>query len=75
MRVGVRKGTQAVVVFLASRIPQGQLDMLAVNLDVGDIVLEDGGDVDLDAASAKTAHTSMDSIADLANGQYGVGGQ
>lgn len=45
--VGVRKGTETVVIFLASRIPKGQLDVLAINLDIGDVVLENGGNVDL----------------------------
>lgn len=49
VRIGVRERAETVVVLLASRIPESQLDMLAVNLDVGDIVLEDGGDVDLQA--------------------------
>lgn len=49
MRVGVREGTETVVIFLASGIPEGELDVLAVYLDVGDIVLEDGGDIDLQA--------------------------
>lgn len=46
--IGVREGAETVVIFLASRIPKGQLDVLAVNLDVGDIVFENGGDVDLE---------------------------
>jgi hypothetical protein len=45
--VGVGQGAETVVVFLTSRIPKGQLDVLVVDLDVGDVVLEDGGDVDL----------------------------
>lgn len=51
MRVGVREGSETVIIFLASRIPQGQLDVLVVDLDVGDIVFEDGGDIDLDDGS------------------------
>jgi hypothetical protein len=47
VRIGVGERAQAVVVFLAGGIPQGQLDVLAIDLDVGDVVLEDGGDVDL----------------------------
>lgn len=47
MRIGVRERTETVIVLLTSRIPESQLDMLAINLDVGDIVLENGGDVDL----------------------------
>jgi hypothetical protein len=45
--VGVGKRSKTVVVFLASRIPQGQLYMLAINLDIGDVVLKDGRDIDL----------------------------
>lgn len=47
MGVGVGEGTETVVILLASRIPEGQLNVLAINLDIGDVVLEDGGDVDL----------------------------
>jgi hypothetical protein len=47
VRIGVGERAQAVVVFLAGGIPQGQLDVLPIDLDVGDVVLEDGGDVDL----------------------------
>jgi hypothetical protein len=32
---------------LASRIPKSKLDVLVINLHIGDVVLEDGGDVDL----------------------------
>lgn len=47
--VGVRvgEGTETVIVFLASSIPQGEFNVLVVNLDIGDVVLEDCGDVDL----------------------------
>jgi hypothetical protein len=48
VRVGVRKRAETVVIFLASGIPEGELDVLAVHLDIGDVVLEDGGDVDLE---------------------------
>ena len=47
MRVRVGERAQSVVIFLASGIPKGELDVLAINLDIGDVVLEDGGDVDL----------------------------
>jgi hypothetical protein len=32
---------------LASRIPKGKLDVLVINLNIGDVVLEDGGNVNL----------------------------
>ncbi len=57
VRVRVGEGTETVIIFLASRIPQGQLNVLAIDLDVGDIVLENGGDVDLACALAKRAPT------------------
>lgn len=52
MRIGVGEGAETVVIFLAGGIPKGELDVLAVNLDVGDVVLEDGGDVDLRARAS-----------------------
>lgn len=51
--IWVREGTETVVIFLASRIPQGQLDVLAINLDIGDIVLKDSGDVNLHVCVSK----------------------
>lgn len=45
--VGVGQRAQAVIIFLAGGIPQGELDVLAIDLDVGDVVLKDGRDVDL----------------------------
>ena len=47
VRVGVGERAETVVIFLASGIPKGKLYVLAVHLDIGDIVLKDGGDVDL----------------------------
>ncbi len=47
VRVGVGEGSQPVVVFLTRSIPQGKLDLFAINLNISDVVLEDGGDVDL----------------------------
>jgi hypothetical protein len=47
VRVRVGERAEAVVIFLTSSIPEGELDVLAINLNVGDIVLEDGWDVDL----------------------------
>jgi hypothetical protein len=45
--VGVRERSETVVIFLACGIPESQLYVFTIDLDVGDIVLEDGGDVDL----------------------------
>ena len=47
MGVGVAEGSEPVVVFLAGRIPQGELNVLSVNLHIGNVVLEHGRDVDL----------------------------
>ena len=47
MRVGVRQRTETVVIFLTRRIPKSEFDVLAINFDIGDVVLEDSGDVDL----------------------------
>ena len=45
--IWVGKRTETIVIFLASRIPQGQFDMLSIDLNIGNVVLEDGRDVDL----------------------------
>jgi len=45
--VGIGKRSQTIVIFLTCGIPQSELDVLAIDLDVGDVVLKDGGDVDL----------------------------
>ena len=47
MGVGIREGAETVIILLTGRIPQGELDVLSVNVDIGDVVLENGGDVDL----------------------------
>lgn len=38
----IAQGSQPVVFFLSSRVPQGEFDHFALVLDVGDIVLENG---------------------------------
>lgn len=48
--VGVRKGTETIIVFLASRIPKRELNVLPINLDIGNIVLEDGRNIDLNVS-------------------------
>ena len=47
VRIRVRERAKTVVILLTSRIPESELDMLAVDLDIGDVVLEDGGNIDL----------------------------
>ena len=55
MGVGVAEGPESVVVFLAGGIPKGKLNVLAVDLDIGDVVLEHGGDVDLFVGDTRNA--------------------
>lgn len=43
MGIIVRKRAQAVELFLASGIPQGELDMDIIDEDVVDVVFENGG--------------------------------
>lgn len=38
---------------MASRIPKSKLDVLAINVDIGNVVLKDGGDVDLEMEEQK----------------------
>jgi hypothetical protein len=41
------------VFFLAGGIPEGELNVLVVDLDVGDIVFEHGGDIMLPGVSLR----------------------
>ncbi len=52
VRIGVRQRSETVVVLLTSRIPQCQLNVSAIDLDIGNVVLKDGRDVDLDVVLA-----------------------
>jgi len=45
--VRVREGAETVVIFLASRIPQGELHRLAIDIDLGNVILENSGHIDL----------------------------
>jgi hypothetical protein len=47
MGVGVGERAETVVIFLTSRIPKSKLNVLAINLNIGNVVLKDGGNVDL----------------------------
>lgn len=42
-----RSVSNSLVVLLTGGIPKGKLDLLAIDLDIGNVVLEDGRDVDL----------------------------
>ena len=46
MSVIVGEGAQAVELFLAGRIPEGELDVDVIDEDIVDVVFEDGGFVD-----------------------------
>ena len=43
MGVIVRKGAQAIELFLAGGVPKGELDVDIIDKDVVDVVFEDGG--------------------------------
>ena len=45
--IGVGERAKAIVVFLTGGIPQGELNVLSIDLHIGDVVLEHGRDVDL----------------------------
>ena len=47
MGVGVGKRSQSVVIFLTSGIPEGELDVLSINFDIGNIVFENSRNIDL----------------------------
>jgi hypothetical protein len=54
-----KKKKDALVIFLSSGIPKSQLDTLAVDVHVSDVVLKDGRDVDLGAGADKTRKLSQ----------------
>ena len=47
MRVGVTERAETVIVLLSGRIPQGKLDMLSIDLDIGYIILKHSGNINL----------------------------
>jgi len=51
MRVGVTERTETVIVLLSGCIPQGKLNMLPINFNVGDIVLEHSRNINLRESS------------------------
>ena len=47
MRIRVGERSKAVVIFLARCIPEGELNVLSIDLDIGNVVFEDSGNVHL----------------------------
>jgi hypothetical protein len=47
MRIRVTQRAETIIIFLASGIPQSQLNVLAVDFDIGNIVLKNGRNVHL----------------------------
>lgn len=47
MRIGVRQRAKTIVILLASCIPQGKFHVLSIDLYIGNIVFENGGDIHL----------------------------
>jgi hypothetical protein len=47
VRIRITQRAETVIVLLSSGIPQSQLNMLAINFDIGNIVLKNRRDVDL----------------------------
>jgi hypothetical protein len=47
MRVRIAEGAETIIVFLACRIPEHQLHVFSIDLDIGDVVFKDGGHIDL----------------------------
>lgn len=45
VRIWVRQRSQTIVIFLASGIPKSQFDVFPVDLDIGNVVLENGWDI------------------------------
>ena len=47
VRIWVREWSETIIILLTGSIPKGQLNVLAIDLDVGNVVLENSGDVHL----------------------------
>ena len=47
MRIGVADGTETVIVFSTWRLPKRQLHVLSTDLDISDVVLENGWHINL----------------------------
>jgi hypothetical protein len=50
VRIRITQRAETIIVLLASGIPQSQLNVLAINFDIGNIVLKHRRDVDLSFA-------------------------
>jgi hypothetical protein len=50
VRVGVGERPQSVIIFLTGGIPQCELDGPATDVDLGNVILKDGGDIELQAS-------------------------
>jgi hypothetical protein len=47
MRIWIREWAKAIIIFLSGSIPQCQFNMFAINFYIGDVVLENSGDINL----------------------------
>jgi hypothetical protein len=48
MRIRIGKRAETVIIFLSSSIPQSQFYMLSIDFDIGDVIFENGGNINLD---------------------------
>ena len=55
VRVGVGERAKTIVVLLARGIPKGEFDMLAVDLNIGNVVFKNGRNVNLDCSESNTS--------------------
>jgi hypothetical protein len=57
VRVGVGQRAKSVVILLTGGIPKGKFDMLSIDFNIGNIIFEDGWDVDLEENTGKLGST------------------
>ena len=57
--IWIGQRAEAVVIFLTRGIPERQFNVFAIDLNIGDIILEDGGNVDLDDNTFRLAIFSL----------------
>ena len=53
MGIWVGQRAKTIVILLSSRIPERQFNVLAIDLDIGDVIFEDSGDVDLNDSTVR----------------------
>jgi hypothetical protein len=58
VRVRIGKWSKTIIVFLTSRIPKSQFHMFSIDFNIGNIVFEDGWNIDLSSSDQLVRYTN-----------------